>query len=65
MELEYTYWRENDGWYLGYLNDYPDHWTQGKDIAELEEMLKDLYEIEQKEDPKEIPERKIGKLAIA
>ncbi len=25
-----THWREADGKYLGYLNDYPDHWTQGE-----------------------------------
>jgi hypothetical protein len=42
MELPYTYW-QNDGWYLGYLDDYPDHITQGKDLKELEEMLKSLY----------------------
>ncbi|GHV31997.1 hypothetical protein AGMMS4952_21620 [Spirochaetia bacterium] len=64
MELQYTYWQEKDGWYLGYLNDWPDHWTQGKDIPELEEMLMDLYEIQQEEDPREIPARKIGKLKV-
>jgi hypothetical protein len=25
MELQYTYWQEKDGWFLGYLNDYPEH----------------------------------------
>jgi predicted RNase H-like HicB family nuclease len=65
MELEYTYWQEIDGWYLGYLNDYPEHWTQGKDIAELEEMLTDLYKLQQEEEPKAIPSRKIGKLIVA
>lgn len=65
MELHYTYWQENDGWYLGYLNDYPDHWTQGKSIPELEEMLADLFEIQQEEAPRTIPERKIGTLTIA
>jgi predicted RNase H-like HicB family nuclease len=44
MELTYTYWKSGD-WLLGYLNDYPDHWTQGKDREELEEMIKDLYEL--------------------
>ena len=39
MEVAYTYWEANDGWLVGYLNDYPDHLTQGHDIAELEEML--------------------------
>jgi predicted RNase H-like HicB family nuclease len=65
MTLEYTYWKEDDGWFLGYLNDYPEHWTQGKTVEELEEMLCDLYEIEQEENVRTIPERKIGKLAIA
>jgi predicted RNase H-like HicB family nuclease len=65
MELEYTYWKSGDGWYIGYLNDWPEHWTQGKDVAELEEMLTDLYEIRQGEDHKDIPERKIGKLKVA
>jgi predicted RNase H-like HicB family nuclease len=65
MELQYTYWQEKDGWFLGYLNDYPDHWTQGKSIQELEEMLADLYELEQEEHPRIIPERKIGKLVFS
>ena len=43
MELSYTYWEGEGGWLVGYLNDYPEQWTQGKDIAELEEMLLDLY----------------------
>jgi len=64
MELQYTYWQEKDGWFLGYLNDFPDHWTQGKTIKVLEEMLTDLYELEQEEHPKRIPERKIGKLVL-
>jgi predicted RNase H-like HicB family nuclease len=64
MELQYTYWQEKDGWFLGYLNDYPEHWTQGKTITELEEMLADLYELEQEDHPKTIPERKIGKLVL-
>jgi predicted RNase H-like HicB family nuclease len=65
MELDYTYWQEKDGWYLGYLNAYPDHWTQGATIDELEEMLMDLYELEQEENQQEIPVRHIGKLALA
>ncbi|GHU49103.1 hypothetical protein FACS1894200_07330 [Spirochaetia bacterium] len=42
MELQYTYW-QNSGWYLGYLDDYPDHVTQGRDLNELESMLLSLY----------------------
>jgi len=49
MELEYTYWKSKDGWFVGYLNIWPDHFTQGKDIHELEEMLLDLYEFYKEE----------------
>ena len=49
MELSYTYWEGEGGWLVGYLNDYPEQWTQGKDITELEEMLLDLYENFQEE----------------
>ena len=65
MELQYTYWQEKDGWFLGYLNDYPAHWTQGKTLKELEEMLIDLYELEQEENREEIPVRKTGTLTLA
>jgi len=41
--LAYTYW-EADGWFIGFLNDYPDQETQGKTLSELEEMLLSLYE---------------------
>ncbi|GHU46522.1 hypothetical protein FACS1894200_00240 [Spirochaetia bacterium] len=64
MELEYTHWQEKDGWLLGYLNLWPEHWTQGKTITELEEMLMDLYEIQQEEAHREIPAVKIGKLQV-
>ena len=43
MKIRITYWREADGRYLGYLNDYPDHWTQGDDLADLQDRLRDLY----------------------
>ena len=43
MTTRITHWREADGCYLGHLNDYPDHWTQGDDLADLMEQLKDLY----------------------
>ena len=49
MELPYTYWEGEKGWLVGYLNEYPEQWTQGKDITELEEMLLDLYENFQEE----------------
>ncbi len=37
MKISYTFWQENDGKYLGYLNEYQDHWTQG-------ETREDLYQ---------------------
>ena len=43
MEMDYTYWEGEGGWLVGYLNEYPENWTQGKDIVELEEMLLDLF----------------------
>ncbi|MEM8673741.1 MAG: type II toxin-antitoxin system HicB family antitoxin [Cyanobacteria bacterium P01_G01_bin.67] len=31
--------------FLGYLNEFSDHWTQGVDLEELQENLADLYKI--------------------
>lgn len=45
MKTSFTYWKESDGRYLGYLNDYPDHWTQGENLNDLKEHLRDLLEI--------------------
>jgi predicted RNase H-like HicB family nuclease len=45
MKARVTYWQEADGKYLGYLNDYPDHWTQGGDLNDLRENLRDLYKL--------------------
>ena len=35
-------WEEEDSW-VGYLQDYPDYWTQGESLDDLKEHLKDLY----------------------
>ena len=64
MEINYIYWQENDGWYLGYLDEYPEYWTQGRDIEELEEMLMDIYKNEQEAEPRNNPKRKMGKIAL-
>jgi len=50
MKLEYTYKKQPSGWLIGYLNIYPEHWTQGKDLAELEVMLQDIYVIRKEEE---------------
>ena len=43
MQLSYTYWEAPEGGYIGFLNQYPDYWTQGDSIEELEKMLASLY----------------------
>lgn len=45
IKAKVTYWRESSGQYLGFLNDFPDHWTQGEDLADLKEHLQDLFEL--------------------
>ena len=43
MQLSYTYWEAREGGYIGYINQFPDYWTQGDNIEELEKMLSSLY----------------------
>ena len=31
--------------FLGFLNDFPDHWTQGESLDDLKEHLKDLVDL--------------------
>jgi predicted RNase H-like HicB family nuclease len=38
MSQKYVYWQEEDMW-IGYLEDYPDYWTQGESREELQENL--------------------------
>lgn len=40
--IKIVVWEENGSW-LGYLQDYPDYWTQGETLDDLREHLKDLY----------------------
>jgi len=40
--FEYVYWEEDGDW-LGYLKEYPDHWTQGESLDDLLEHLNDLH----------------------
>ena len=39
--VKFVYW-EDGGW-LGYLQDFPDYWTQGETLDDLKEHLRDLY----------------------
>jgi predicted RNase H-like HicB family nuclease len=40
--IKIVVWQEEDAW-VGYLQDYPDYWTQGVSLDDLKEHLKDLY----------------------
>ena len=48
---------------LGYLNDYPDHWTQGVNLDELKDNLQDLYKEFSKEDLPGI--KRVAELEVA
>ena len=63
MELEYTYW-QNGKHFVGFLNDYPKDSTQGLSLSELEEALKEVYEIRQEEKKHLAEIRKTGKIRI-
>lgn len=42
QKVNVIYWEEDGAW-LGYIQDYPDYWTQGETLEDLEEQLRDLY----------------------
>lgn len=42
QSVKIVVWEEDGAW-LGYLQDYPDYWTQGETLEDLREHLKDLY----------------------
>jgi hypothetical protein len=42
QSVKFIHWEEDGAW-LGYLQDYPDYRTQGDSLDDLREHLKDLY----------------------
>ena len=38
----FTYWREPDGMWLGYMDDYPEYTTEGYTLDDLKRMLLSL-----------------------
>ena len=61
MQLKYTY--EMDGeFYVGYLDDYPEHPTQGESLKDFEENLLDIYKMIQEG---ELEIRRHGVLELA
>jgi len=66
MNLSYTFWEAKEGGYIGYLNQYPDYWTQGDSIEELENMLSSLYgDIMQFDDIQSAVPEHTGLIAVA
>ena len=43
MTLKFTYWKGDEGKFIGYLNEYPEYWTQGDDLEDLKAHLRDIY----------------------
>lgn len=43
QSIKFIYWQEDDMW-LGYLQEYPDYWTQGESLDDLTTHLQDLYD---------------------
>ena len=42
-KLRYVHWIE-EGFHIGYFEDYPDYRTQGKTLEELQDNLRDLFQ---------------------
>jgi predicted RNase H-like HicB family nuclease len=62
MKQRYVYWQDHTMW-LGYLEQFPDYWTQGESQDELRENLVELYK---ELDSDDIPKvRRVGELEIA
>ena len=63
MTIKFTHWLEPDGKHLGYLNDFPDHWTQGESHEDLKDHLKDLHALFSEEELPGI--RRVEELEVA
>ncbi len=60
--IKYTFWQDEEFW-IGFLNDYPDYRTQAHTKEELQDNLKDLLlDIESAEVPYI---RKVEEMAVA
>jgi len=42
MELKFKYWKDGNFW-VGYMELFPDYWTQGETEEELQSNLRELY----------------------
>jgi predicted RNase H-like HicB family nuclease len=41
--VKYVYWQHYDAW-LGYLQEYPDYWTQGETLDDLIVHVEDVLD---------------------
>ena len=58
------YWRDDD-WYVGQLHEIPGIFSQGKTISELEENIREVYELMLKERPVVTHRRRARRRPIA
>ena len=66
MNLSYTFGEAKEGGYIGFINQFPDYWTQGDSIEKLETMLSSLYgDITQFDDVQSVVPEHTGQLAVA
>ena len=42
IKQKYIFWKDENMW-LGYLEEYPDYWTQGETEKDLKANLLDIY----------------------
>jgi len=42
QKVDIVYWEDGEAW-IGYIREFPDYWTQGETLEDLEEHLRDLY----------------------
>jgi hypothetical protein len=40
--VKFVHWEAGGAW-VGYLQEYPDYWTQGETLDDLKDHLRDLY----------------------
>jgi predicted RNase H-like HicB family nuclease len=40
--VKFIYWEDEGAW-LGYVQEYPDYWTQGESLEDLKQHLESLY----------------------
>jgi len=48
MKINIIYYKEEDGWYVGHIREYPEFESQGENLDELKENLLDIYKDIQK-----------------